>query len=108
MAKYYKADGTEQEVHPKNGEYFELDELQQLVGGFIELTYIVIDDELKRMCFDEEGKLKYVHMGDDGKLHVDEDKLNRKATFIAQEYGFLSPFDFIVGNAIMLDDNEVR
>ena len=52
MAILYKTDGSSQEVHPKNGSDFKLDELRDHVGGgYIELVYLpnkmllVVDDE---------------------------------------------------------------
>lgn len=39
MAKQIKADGTEADVSPK-GKYFSLEELQELVGGLIEVVRV--------------------------------------------------------------------
>ena len=54
-AKLYKADGTIIEVVPANGTDFQLDELQAMVDGYIE---IVPAGNGKIMVIDEEGKLK--------------------------------------------------
>lgn len=40
MAKIYKTDGTVVEAKPKNGKDFKLEELQAIVGGYIEVLPI--------------------------------------------------------------------
>lgn len=37
MAKVIKAAGAISDVQPKNGKFFELEELQKVVGGYIEI-----------------------------------------------------------------------
>lgn len=37
MAHLIKTDGTITEVHPKNGEFFSLEETQKFVGGLIDV-----------------------------------------------------------------------
>lgn len=55
MATLYKTDGTQTEVTPKNGKQFTLEELQALVGGYIQ---VVNTNDRRVMVVDEEGKLK--------------------------------------------------
>ena len=55
MATLYKTDGQPEEVKPRSGDVFELDELQTIVGGYIE---IVRTHSNKAMVINEEGKLK--------------------------------------------------
>ncbi|MBQ0161100.1 MAG: DUF3846 domain-containing protein [Bacteroidales bacterium] len=40
MAQLYKANGEAFSVHPKNGTDFELEELQEMVGGLIEIVHL--------------------------------------------------------------------
>ena len=87
-AKLYKANGTILEVVPANGTDFQLDELQAMVGGYIE---IVPAGEGKIMVLDDEGKLK-------GK------QVNDAATMIFMKAGF---YDTIVGDVLVCDDEMV-
>ena len=54
MAKLYRADGTETTVNPK-GKKWTLEELQNVVGGYIEMMPGV---GTLKMVLDEEGRLK--------------------------------------------------
>ena len=54
-SKLIKADGTIKEISPKNNGFFGLEELQELVGGYIEVIYLPSDTI---MIVNEEGKLK--------------------------------------------------
>lgn len=51
MANIIKIDGTIVEVNPENGKDFKLNELQKIVGGYIEILYLksgnilVVNDE---------------------------------------------------------------
>ena len=88
-AKLYKADGTILEVVPANGTDFQLDELQSMVDGYIE---IVPASNGKIMVIDEEGKLK-------GK------PVNDAATIIFMQAGF---YDTIVGDVLVCDSEMVQ
>lgn len=78
----YRTDGTKERITPPSGE-FSLEEMQTLVGGYIEIVR-TIDDRF--MVIDEEGKLK-------GKpLNIDATRLYL--------YGRQDP---IVGEAIVAD-----
>jgi len=54
MAKIIKTDGTKIEVAPANGSDFSLEELQKVVGGYIEIVYL---SEGRLMVVNEEGWL---------------------------------------------------
>jgi hypothetical protein len=54
MATLYKTDGTIEEVKPRSGKEFELEELQKIVGGYIELVRTVDGDA---MVINELGKV---------------------------------------------------
>lgn len=88
-AKLYKADGTILEVVPANGTDFQLDELQKMVGGYIE---IVSAGKGKIMVLDDEGKLK-------GK------PVNDVATMMFMQAGY---YDTIVGDALVCDSEMVQ
>jgi len=53
MAKWIKTDGTTETVEPKNGQYFELDELKYFVGGYIASVWL--PEDFKYMIVNEEG-----------------------------------------------------
>ncbi|WP_289075725.1 DUF3846 domain-containing protein [uncultured Bacteroides sp.] len=84
-------DGTEKEVSPKNGTDFKLEEMQDVVNGYIDII---------RM-----GDGKIMVINDEGKF---ECEYNRRATEIAHSYGTLFPGDYISGNVILCDNDMVR
>lgn len=92
MAVLYKASGGTQEVVPKNGKKFSLEELQGFVGGYIEL---VPDLTGKR-----KGK-EIVYCNEEGKL--EGLPLNREATL-----KYAPPGDVLVGDVIVCSRKEVR
>ena len=55
MAQIIKSNGQTTEVTPKNGTDFSLEELQTIVGGWIEIVNL---RDGRLLCLDEEGKLK--------------------------------------------------
>lgn len=91
MAKIYKANGEVLDIEPKNGTDFQLDELQAIVGGFIQIIEIS-DTEI--MVMNEEGKLENL-------------PFNEKATAIYQQSIF-GVEDCIVGDALVCKDEEVK
>lgn len=90
MGKIYKTDGTIIAVEPKNGTDYSLEELQEIVGGYIEVLPLN-DDEI--MVLNEEGKI----------LGLD---LNDNATALISEAGMWD--DFIVGDVLVCKNDEVR
>lgn len=88
-AKIYKADGSIIDVKPNNGTDFSLEELQEIVGGYIEVVGLM-DNEI--MVINEEGKL------------IDL-PFNETATQMYQEVdGF---YDYIAGDVLVCDSNMV-
>ena len=86
-AKVYKAtEGESYDVAPKNGKYFEYEELKEFVGGYIEIVYLK-DDRI--MVVNEEGLL----------IGLD---VNFEATKIV-EYKAM-----IVGDVLVCDSNLVK
>ena len=85
MATIIKSDGQCIETQPKNKTDFKLEELQEIVGGYIEV--LTLNDE-EIMVINEEGK-------------VDGLPLNLKATDIYA-------LDFIVGDVLVCKSNEVK
>lgn len=90
MGKIYKTDDTITTVEPKNGTDYSLEELQEIVGGHIEILSLN-DEEI--MVLNEEGKI----------LGLD---LNDNATAIISEAGYWD--DFIVGDVLVCKSDEVR
>lgn len=89
MAKHIKASGEIVEVKPKNGKDFKLKELNEFVGGYIEIVYLY-NSEI--MVVNEEGKIKNL-------------PLNEKATNIVRKNGII---DIIVGNVLLCKQNEIK
>ena len=79
----FKTNGTKVKTSPK-GKYYTLEELQTIVGGLIQIIHVGDYD----MVIDDEGKLKGKH-------------INIVATAIARKSGAISPYDFIVGDALI-------
>lgn len=90
MATIYRVDGSEEEVEPKSGKTFKLDELQAIVGGYIQ----IVDLPNKQiMVLDEEGKLK-------------DYRYNPRATILTR--GILAPNDVIVGDVLVCESKQVK
>lgn len=84
MAKVILTDGREIAVKPKNGTDFSLEELQEVVGGYIEIIYVKGNDI---MVLNEEGKLIGL-------------PINDKVSELAGE--------LIVGNVLVCDTKMVK
>ena len=87
MATLIKSNGEEENVLPNNKRDFQLDELQKYVGGLIE---IVKTKDGRTMVINEEGK-------------INELPINQKATALYQ----YNEFDFIIGDVVICDSNEI-
>ena len=90
MAQIIKTTGEVIETQPKNGTDFSLEELQTIVGGYIEVVSL---RDGRLVCCDEQGKCK-------GKDR------NHKATDIFQ--AALPTRDFLVGDVLVCDVNEIK
>ena len=90
MAAIITTNGEVKSITPKNGTDFQLDELQGIVGGYIEIVSLWTGGI---MCLDEEGKLK----GKD---------INIKATEIYRK-GRITK-DFVVGDVLICDSNQIK
>lgn len=95
MAHIYYANGEIKEVTPKNGTDFQLEELQEIVGGYIWVIGLKGDTEQRIMVMNEEGKLKGLLM-------------NEKATELAQGFDAISQIDYIVGDVLVCNDSMVK
>ncbi|HIB21727.1 MAG TPA: DUF3846 domain-containing protein [Rhodospirillales bacterium] len=84
MAFIINTSGDETEMTPKNGSDFELKELQDVVGGLIELVALTNG---KLLIVDEEGLLKSL-------------PINTKASMLARRP--------IVGTAIICEDHQLK
>lgn len=90
MAKIYRADGTTSVIEPKNGNDFELQELHDIVGGYIEIVQL---NERQIMVVNEEGKLHGL-------------EYNHCATELMRDN--IMTNDFIVGDVLVCDKEQVR
>jgi len=88
MATLIKSNGEEINVIPNNKKDFQLDELQKYVGGFIE---VVRTKDNKIMVINEEGK-------------VNDLPINQKASELYQ----YNEFDFIAGDVLICQSNEIK
>lgn len=89
MDKIIYPDGTVKETSPKNGKFYELKELQEIVNGFIELVPI---STTQYAVINEEGKI----------LNL---PLNRLATL---DYSCaLWNNDYFAGNVLICDKNHI-
>ncbi len=84
-----KPDNTIEEINSKKD--YKLKELQDIVGGFIEVIYNLPDEKL--MIINEEGKIK-------------NKDFNFHATNLALYNRSIASDDFIVGNAIVLNNKQ--
>lgn len=90
MAKVITAAGDIREVQPKNGKFFELEELQKVVEGYIEIIDLG-NDQL--MVVNEEGKLE------DLPYNFFATQMYQRST---------SALDYIAGNALVCSNNQIR
>lgn len=81
---------TEEEVKPMNGTDFSLEELQYFVGGLIEIVWL---KDGKIMVVNEEGKLN------GSPMNVPATQWYRNSVGVC---------DYIAGNALVCNDEEVR
>jgi hypothetical protein len=86
MATLIEPAGRDSQHTPRDGRKFSLDELQALVGGYIEMVRIPGDAGKRVLFVDEEGRLKGL-------------KPNVRASHIAGQ--------LIVGNAVLCSPKEV-
>lgn len=90
MALIYRASGDVENVEPKNGTDFQLEELQAIVGGLID--YQMTNDGNDLIVFNDEGKLM-------------ELPYNENATKIYQERVYEG--DFLVGDVLICKNSEI-
>ena len=92
MATILKTNGTQQKVQPKNGTDFQLDELQEIVGGYIEIVRVNTGEII--IC------------NDNGKLYGLP--VNDNATMLAHYFNAIANDDFIVGDVLICNKNQVK
>ena len=84
----YKANGEVIETSPKNGTYYTLEELKEIVGGYIEIVRL---NKNEIMIVNEEGKLNNLPYNDNATLR----------------FRFFKTTDFIVGDALVCDKDRI-
>lgn len=87
-----KPDGEKQEVNPKNGTDFSLEELQGFVGGYVQILHM---GRGELMVVNEEGKIKNL-------------PLNKDATAVAHWRGRLLEGDYIVGPVLICHKSQIK
>lgn len=87
-----KTDGSKHVIAPKNGKKFELEELQELVGGYIQVIRLNNKDN-QCMIVNENGKLYNLEH-------------NAEASVIAHSYRAIFDNDFIVGDVAIINNNQ--
>ncbi len=90
MAEIIKSDGARVPTCPKNGKTFQLEEMQGIVGGYIE-TIRLLDGRV--MVLNEEGKLKGL-------------PVNHMATSVAGASIFTH--DVLVGDVLVCESKEIE
>lgn len=83
-----KTDGSKHVITPQVGTKFNLEELQELVGGYIEVINL---DDAHVMVVNENGK--YEHL-----------EVNDNATVLAHAMNAIMKDDYIVGNAVIIEN----
>ena len=83
MAFIINASGEEEEIDPSNGSDFELKELQQAIGGYIQVVRLRTG---KLLVVDEDGLLKNL-------------PINTKASLLAGQS--------IVGTAVLCEEGQI-
>lgn len=92
MATVIEPNGTMRDVAPAKPPHFTLEELQTLVGGYIELVYLY-NGTGKVLVVNEEGKLQGLPR-------------NETASYVAREW--LMHGDFISGVAVLVSPHEME
>lgn len=92
MDYYLKTNCKLEYVAPKNGTDYKLDELQQMVGGYIQIISLT---PTQIMVINEEGKLQGL-------------KPNRLATETAHLVNAIADNDFIVGDCLVCESKRVK
>lgn len=86
MSTRLAIDGTMTPFAPKNGVRYTLDELQTAVGGCIEILRLNTGEIL---VMNEEGKQRHL-------------KVNQEATRLARVLEGIAPWDYIVGDVLII------
>jgi len=93
MAALLKTNDTSTDITPHNGRSFDLQELQQLVGGYIEVVPVNVNDEPSYLVLDEDGKRE-------------PKPVNTFATMLFHLAGG-APHDYIAGDAVLCTRTEM-
>ena len=90
MAKIYRTSGEIVDIEPKNGNDFQLKELNDIVGGCIELVTLPNDEF---MVVNEEGKIRGLPVNDNA-TEIYQRKIGR--------------WDYIVGDCLICKTSQIR
>jgi len=95
MALLIKTDGKTKIIKPKDGKLFSLFELNDYVGGYIEMCYA---ENIEHPLVKKHGGV--IICNEEGKIHGLS--YNRIGTEIQD-----NPCDYIVGNCVLLKRNQI-
>ncbi len=116
MAYIIKHTGEITKVQPKNGTDFQLDELQAVVGGCIEVIYSgrINNGRLFKVGSDGAGAVKITTLDTSGGgwiMVCNEDLPNKEDAFneiASLFYANFPDYDFIGGDVLLCRDSEVQ
>lgn len=89
-AELLRPDGSREPLVPRSGRHFDLREMQEAVGGFVEVLYL---PDGRAMVMDEEAKSK-------------GSAVNPMATLLASE--LLAPSDAIKGTVVLCSQEMLK
>ena len=105
MAKILKTDNTSVEVQPKNGRDFSLEELQKIVGGFIE----IVEARGIMLEISETGETNYSELPRNTIIVLNEEgKLMGMEFNLVASVAYGNPYDAIVGDVLLCRQSEVK
>ena len=110
MATIYYADGRVEERQPANGHDFELKELQQIVGGYIEI--LPMKDGRMMVC-NEESKLEGLPRNEQATALIDFPSPSEIRAMLAARHDIIfvgdpDEPDYIAGDVLVCESSEVK
>lgn len=91
-ATIFQVDGTRREVKPADGQYFSLEEMQQIVGGFIQI--LPLNGEM------------YLVVNENGKIQHPPLPVNPSATLFTRN--LIAHDDMIVGDVLICSEEYLQ
>ena len=110
MATIYYTDGRSEERQPANGHDFELKELQQIVGGYIEI--LPMKDGRIMVC-NEESKLEGLPRNEQATALIDFPSPDEIRAMLAARNDIIyvgdpDEQDYVAGDVLVCESSEVK